>query len=527
MYFLLLSSLLLLGVGSNKNGLAAATRVLRGESSDVGTQRRTLAHQQVTTISAQRRLTGTKGSEGSIWSLINSRTDTSAVRMLVEVAGLQELLSNSSSGITMAVPLDSSFGSPQNACFSNKTLALQLLHSHMMVLPASSKESSSSSHLKEELEESDDDSGANGDSLLIALLTALDSSSSPPPSIDALLTIPSLEKGTVLSILPTTAIPPPLSAFPSGAVSGIVLRDVAGRHAHIVDWATSLTDIGVGQDSKHEGDPSSPPPPVSTDGAWTALFIDRVMSPVRPMSLEEALILDEDLSTTLSVLTAANLTFLLKARGGGQGATPSITLLAPTNAAWEAALLRLNLTSLEDLMDNPILVASVASTHLLTSVSSYQQLSDGAGTKYFSTLNTCSQLYSELEEDSSYEEDPESTADREGEGEGGERLMLNGAGVTGGSSASITEADLVGGRLAIMHRLDSVLLPLVKWGGRCRYGQQVQPPSPPPPKPMTFNATSSSSPNTTFNRTSNATSNTSSSARIVRVGGQVRLRRLK
>lgn len=506
----ILSCLLFFGGGSH--GFAAATRVLRGESAtDLATAQHRLAtsHQlQLTKTVQQRRLasaTSNSSTEGSIWSLIKSRSDTFAVRMLVEVAGLQEVLSDPSSGITMAIPLDTSFGSHQEPCFSNQTLALELLLYHMMILPSSASSASID--------------GSSSDNLLISLISALAAASSSTDSYPLFiknLDLPTLLNGTEVSVV-SMAAALVTSSFPSGA-AGIAFRDAAGRLAHILDWATSPSaatpsnDTDSSQEGDDAGDDAADPAARTTTGekraaaatstnakkknqtssttapgAWAALFIDRVMTPLQPRSLEEALLLDDDLSTTLAVLTAANFSGLLKARGGagGGGPPPSVTLLAPTNAAWEAAFLRLNVTSLEDLAANPTLLASVASTHLLGAVRSYQQLYDGAGTRYFSTLNSCSQIYCEIQDSPpSY---PDDEGGEEGEedmvrvsGGGGGGLRLNGAGVTGGSSASITEADLIGGRLAVIHRLDSVLLPLVKWGGgKCRYGQ---PPSPPPPR---------------------------------------------
>lgn len=192
------------------------------------------------------------------------------------------------------------------------------------------------------------------------------------------------------------------------------LRDVAGRTIEILDWGVDAGDsIGYA--------------------------VGRVMFPVRPSSIGEALLYNTEFSLMRAALVASGNLLLLNST------TANVTLFAPTNDAFNQSLVAANLT-FEGLLQNTSLLNNLVAAHILTKAVDWYSL-DMLTYHYFSTLNSCAKFFTQQDSDTG-------------------EVVLVGQGSLQGMSAHIIEANLYGGSVALIQAIDSVLLPLHKWG-RC------------------------------------------------------------
>jgi len=206
----------------------------------------------------------------------------------------------------------------------------------------------------------------------------------------------------------------------------LVLKDAAGRSTSIIEW-----DI--------------------TAGSSIIYIISRVLVSVPPTTIDEALLYNAEFSMSRSAFMAAKYAGLLSS------SKANVTLLVPTNSAWDAALESLNLTR-DDFFTKCTLLPAIMSSLILPNVYNLLELEHKAGSNYFVTFNSCSELYTEVTDDN--------------------KVYFRGAGASAGQSATIIEPDLVAGQFALIQKLDAVIIPGSKWGNKsCRYGPS---PSPPP-----------------------------------------------
>lgn len=206
----------------------------------------------------------------------------------------------------------------------------------------------------------------------------------------------------------------------------VVFRDNAGRTAHVVSegW-----NIAAGPDA-------------------VAHIIDRVLVPIRPSNIGEALAWSSDFSIFRLAALAAGYEPLLNSSNA------NVTIFVPTDAAFVTALdtleqawnITLNVTSF---LANKTLVQSIVSAHIITSVFTWSRLQVEQLT-YLPTCSTCSTVYVEVLD---YGSSP---------------LDIYGEGNIRGEWANIPEVDLVAGQFAFIQVLNAVLLPLEDWG-KCYY----------------------------------------------------------
>lgn len=195
-----------------------------------------------------------------------------------------------------------------------------------------------------------------------------------------------------------------------------VLTDLAGRTTAVLEW-----DLEAG----------------TSIGQTT----DRVLFPIRPRTVGEALMFNVHFSTFLSLLVATNNTALLNS------STANVTLIVPSDIAFAAALTEMNLT-LAGLKKNITLMTTLVGAQIVSSVVTFDKFEEKAGIQYFSTLNPCAKFFSVQSETTG-------------------AISLQGSGQLVGQTTTIVEADLFAGRFALIQATDAVLLPLHKWGNSC------------------------------------------------------------
>jgi hypothetical protein len=109
-----------------------------------------------------------------------------------------------------------------------------------------------------------------------------------------------------------------------------------------------------------------------------------------------------------------------------------------------SALLHPQNLTFEGLLQNTSLLNNLVAAHILTKAVDWYSL-DILTYHYFSTLNSCAKFFTQQDSDTG-------------------EVVLVGQGSLQGMSAHIIEANLYGGSVALIQAIDSVLLPLHKWG---------------------------------------------------------------
>ncbi|GAX83224.1 hypothetical protein CEUSTIGMA_g10650.t1 [Chlamydomonas eustigma] len=299
----------------------------------------------------------------SIWQLITSDSNYTVLEELVKAAKLVNFLNDTSSSLTMIMPVNSAWSgfmeeinsNLDQLLVSNETLQqLLLYHVHEGFLPSQD-----------------------------------------------------LTPGTIIPMYNLQNI----SVFTLWDGS-TCLRDVAGRTIEFLDWGVEAEDsIGYA--------------------------VGRVMFPVRPSTIGEALLYDTEFSLMRAALVASGNVLLLNST------IANVTLFVPTNSAFNQSLTAVNLT-FEGLLKNTSLLNNMVAAHILTRAVNWYSL-DILTYHYFSTLNSCAKFFTQQDSVT------------------GETVLV-GQGSIQGMSARIIEADLYGGSVALIHVINSVLLPLHKWG---------------------------------------------------------------
>lgn len=211
---------------------------------------------------------------------------------------------------------------------------------------------------------------------------------------------------------------------------GALLHDEAGRS---ITFITNETDLSAGANA-------------------IAHVISRVLVPARPSCPDAALAANTQFSMFLQTMQAAGYNKTLASTNA------NYTFLVPTNEAFQAALAGpLNMT-FAALLANRTLISSLVSSHILSSVVTWEELYDSvynsSALGYFDTCSTCSRIW----------------VDETDYG----KLTVFGGGSIMDEKALILEANLIAGDFAIMHEIDAVLLPLKLWNnGDCHYVGQT------------------------------------------------------
>lgn len=185
---------------------------------------------------------------------------------------------------------------------------------------------------------------------------------------------------------------------------------------------------------------------------------DRVLLNIRPKTIDEALALNTQFSAFRQAMAAANYTGLLAS------STASVTVLVPTNSAFDEALHIMNMTFADLLVNHTEdggLLQTIVSSHITPSPTTYRTYEIWMNGQIFNTLNSCSSFATRQND---------TTWDMVLKGIGmidEARVMSFSAPASGAPGAdplvqwlpAILDEDLIAGDHALMHVLDKVFLP--------------------------------------------------------------------